>query len=191
MRVCGCPLSLHTYKWSLIHQVPWIHWHRLWRLPWLLCEIPTKQDHKRFCNGSPAGKFFDSSSWHLGFRNNLKTILDMSVTYRENGRPNPTTGDNLQLSFILQWQYPAYKNANPKEKQQKSHPRLRHCQDRQVNIDGAPVCNLATHHSCLLLCHAFVQVCQSTATGKTTGLLDGQQGSQPSKSTIPTWIRLW
>jgi hypothetical protein len=44
------------------------------------------------------------------------------VTLRENGRPNPAKDVNLQLSFILQCQLRAYKNANPKEKQQKAIP---------------------------------------------------------------------
>ncbi len=39
----------------------------------------------------------------------------------------------------------------------KSHPRLCDCQNCQAAIDGAAVCNLATHHSCLILCHAFLQ----------------------------------
>jgi hypothetical protein len=48
--------------------------------------------------------------------------LDTSATFRENGRPNPTKDNKLQLSFILQYQFRAYKNPNPKEKQQKAIP---------------------------------------------------------------------
>jgi hypothetical protein len=48
------------------------------------------------------------------------TILDIYSTIWENGRPNPTKDKDLQLSFILQRQFRAFKNANPKEKQQKA-----------------------------------------------------------------------
>ena len=50
------------------------------------------------------------------------TISDISSTFRENGRPNPTKDEDLQLSFILQQQCRAFKNADPKEKQQKAIP---------------------------------------------------------------------
>ncbi len=50
------------------------------------------------------------------------TISDISLTFRENGRPNPTKDKDLQLSFILQRQFWAFKNADPKEKQQKAIP---------------------------------------------------------------------
>ncbi len=50
------------------------------------------------------------------------SILDVCATFRENGRPNPTKDDNLQLSFLLHRQFRAYKNADLKEKQQKSIP---------------------------------------------------------------------
>jgi hypothetical protein len=33
------------------------------------------------------------------------TILDISATFRVNGRPNPTKDNDLQLSFILQCQF--------------------------------------------------------------------------------------
>jgi hypothetical protein len=49
-------------------------------------------------------------------------ILDISATFRENGQPNPTKDNDLQLRFILQCQFHAYKNANPKEHQQKAIP---------------------------------------------------------------------
>ncbi len=44
------------------------------------------------------------------------------MTFWENGRPNPTKDKDLQLSFILQRQYRAFKNADPKVKQQKAIP---------------------------------------------------------------------
>jgi hypothetical protein len=50
------------------------------------------------------------------------TISDISATFRENGQPNPTKDNNLQLSFILQCQFRAYKNADPKEHQPKVIP---------------------------------------------------------------------
>ena len=50
------------------------------------------------------------------------TILDISATFRKNGQPNPTKDNDLQLSFILHRQFRAFKNANPKEKQQKAIP---------------------------------------------------------------------
>jgi hypothetical protein len=50
------------------------------------------------------------------------TISDISATFQENGRPNSTKDDDLQLSFILHRQFRAFKNADPKEKQQKAIP---------------------------------------------------------------------
>ena len=50
------------------------------------------------------------------------TISDISSTFREASRPNPTKDNDLQLSFILQRQFWAFKNADPKEKQQKAIP---------------------------------------------------------------------
>jgi hypothetical protein len=50
------------------------------------------------------------------------SISDVCATFRENGRPNPTKEDDLQLSFLLHRQFRAYKNADPKEKQQKAIP---------------------------------------------------------------------
>ncbi len=44
------------------------------------------------------------------------------MTFREYGRPNPTMDDDLQLSFILHRQFRAFKNADPKEKQQQAIP---------------------------------------------------------------------
>ncbi len=54
-----------------------------------------------------------------------------------------------------------------------------HCQNCQMKIDRAPVCNLASHHPCLLLCHAFLQVHQGSVTGETTN-----QNPPPPKSLI-------
>jgi hypothetical protein len=50
------------------------------------------------------------------------TISDISATFRENNWPNPTKDNDLQLSFILYRQFQAFKNADPKEKQQKAIP---------------------------------------------------------------------
>ena len=51
------------------------------------------------------------------------SISDISVTFRENGQPNPTKDNDLQLSFVLHHQFRAYKiNKDPKEKQQKAIP---------------------------------------------------------------------
>ncbi len=44
------------------------------------------------------------------------------MTFRENGRPNPTKDNDLQLSFLLHRQFRAFKNADSKEKQQKAIP---------------------------------------------------------------------
>jgi hypothetical protein len=38
------------------------------------------------------------------------TISDISSTFWENSQPNPTKDNNLQLSFILQCQFRAFKN---------------------------------------------------------------------------------
>jgi hypothetical protein len=37
----------------------------------------------------------------------------------------------------------------------KSHPRLRHCRDCKTE-SGVATRNIATHHPCLFLCHAFL-----------------------------------
>jgi hypothetical protein len=50
------------------------------------------------------------------------TISKISATFRENGLPNPTKDNNLQLSFILQHQFRAYKNADPNEHPRKAIP---------------------------------------------------------------------
>ena len=50
------------------------------------------------------------------------TILDVSSTFPKNGRSNPTKDEDLQLSFILQQLFCAFKNKDPKEKQQKPIP---------------------------------------------------------------------
>jgi hypothetical protein len=50
------------------------------------------------------------------------SILDLSLTFWKNGQPNPTKDKDLQLSFLLQQQVRAFKNADPKEKQQKAIP---------------------------------------------------------------------
>ncbi len=46
----------------------------------------------------------------------------MSANFRDNEQPNPNKDNDLQLSFILQPQFSVYKNANPREKQQKAIP---------------------------------------------------------------------
>ncbi len=68
--------------------------------------------------GRYSGKAYDT----LASGTIRNTISDISSTFRENGRPNPTKDEDLQLSFILQQQCRAFKNADPKEKQQKAIP---------------------------------------------------------------------
>jgi len=68
--------------------------------------------------GQYSGKAYDT----LASGTIRNSISDISSTFRENGRPNPTKDEDLQLSFILQRQFRAFKNANPKEKQQKAIP---------------------------------------------------------------------
>jgi hypothetical protein len=67
--------------------------------------------------------------WYLGKAHDTlasgtikNTISDISSTFQEAGQPNPTKVNDLQLSFILQQQFGAFKNTNPKEKQQKAIP---------------------------------------------------------------------
>jgi hypothetical protein len=50
------------------------------------------------------------------------TISDISLTFWESGQPNLTKDNNLQLSFILQRQFRAFKNEGPPKKQQKAIP---------------------------------------------------------------------
>jgi hypothetical protein len=50
------------------------------------------------------------------------SISDVCSTFRENGRPNPTKDDDMQLSFVLSRLYRAFRNEDPNEKQQKAIP---------------------------------------------------------------------
>jgi hypothetical protein len=68
------------------------------------------------------GQFLGPAHDTLASRTIRNTIFDISATFRENGQPNRTKDDGLQLSFILQCQFQAYKNADPKEKQKKAIP---------------------------------------------------------------------
>ena len=49
-------------------------------------------------------------------------VSHVCATFRENSRSNPTKDDDLQSSFLLQRLYRAFKNKDPKEKQQKAVP---------------------------------------------------------------------
>jgi hypothetical protein len=66
------------------------------------------------------GQFLGSAHDTLALGTIRNTILDISAILRENGQPNPTKDNDLQLSFILHRQFRAFKNADPKEKQQKA-----------------------------------------------------------------------
>jgi hypothetical protein len=68
------------------------------------------------------GQFLRPSHDTLAVGTIRNTISDICATFRENGRPNPTKDDDLQLSFILHQQFRAFKNADKKEKQQKAIP---------------------------------------------------------------------
>ena len=65
------------------------------------------------------GRFSSAAHDKLASGTIRNSISDISATFRENGQPNPTKDDDLQLSFILHRQFRAYKNEDPKEKQQK------------------------------------------------------------------------
>jgi len=68
------------------------------------------------------GRFSSAAHDKLTSGTIRNSISDISATFRENGQPNPTKDDDLQLSFILHRQFRAYKNEDPKEKQQKVIP---------------------------------------------------------------------
>jgi hypothetical protein len=68
------------------------------------------------------GRFSSAAHDTLASGTIQNTILDISATFRKNGQPNPTKDGDLQLSFILQRQFRTYRNANPKEHQQKAIP---------------------------------------------------------------------
>jgi hypothetical protein len=68
------------------------------------------------------GRFLGPSHDTLAVGTIQNTISDICATFRENSQPNPTKDDDLQLSFILHRQFRAFKNADPKEKQQKAVP---------------------------------------------------------------------
>jgi hypothetical protein len=48
------------------------------------------------------GRFSSTAHDTLALGKIQNTISDISATCRENGQPNPTNNNNLQLSFILQ-----------------------------------------------------------------------------------------
>ena len=50
------------------------------------------------------------------------SISDVCSTFRDNGRPNPTKDDDMQLSFVLQRLFRAFRNKDPNQKQQKAVP---------------------------------------------------------------------
>ncbi len=124
------------------------------------------------------GRFSSAAHDTLALETIRNTISDIA-TFKENSWPNPTKDNNLQLSFVIQCQFWAYKkmptqrNISKKPSSHATFPKLPN------KIDGAPVCNLATHHSCLLPCHVFMQVPQGSAAGKTTN-----QNPPPPKSLI-------
>ncbi len=47
------------------------------------------------------GQFLTAAHDNMASGPVQNTILDIPATFRENGRPNPSKDDNLQLSFIL------------------------------------------------------------------------------------------
>ena len=66
------------------------------------------------------GQFLGPAYDTLALGTIQNTTSDISLTFRENGQPNLTKDNNLQLSFILQHQFRDFKNKDPKEKQQKA-----------------------------------------------------------------------
>ena len=68
------------------------------------------------------GRFLSAAHDKLASGTIRNSISDISATFRENGQPNPTKDGDLQLSFILHRRFRAYKNEDPKEKQQKAIP---------------------------------------------------------------------
>jgi hypothetical protein len=68
------------------------------------------------------GQFLGQSHDTLAVGTIQNTISEICATFRENGQPNPTKDNDLQLSFILHQQFRAFKNADSKEKQQKAIP---------------------------------------------------------------------
>ncbi len=61
------------------------------------------------------GRFSSAAHDTLALGTIQKTISDISAAFRETVQPNPTKDNDLQLSIILQCQFQAYKNADPKE----------------------------------------------------------------------------
>jgi hypothetical protein len=68
------------------------------------------------------GRFLGPSHNTLAVGTIQNSISDVCATFRENGQHNLTKDNDLQLSFLLHRQFRAYKNADPKEKQQKAIP---------------------------------------------------------------------
>ncbi len=94
------------------------------------------------------------------------TISDVSSTFWENGRPNPTKDKDLQLSFILQQQFRAFKNKDPKEKQQKAIPACVIAEITKQQLTNSAQSRNSQSLPSSLPC--VMRICQSPTTGKTT-----------------------
>jgi len=68
------------------------------------------------------GRFSKSSHDRLAKGTISNTILNVCLTFREKGWPNPSKEKDLQPSFLLSRLYRAFKNKDPNEVQQKSVP---------------------------------------------------------------------
>jgi hypothetical protein len=104
------------------------------------------------------------------------SISDISATFRETRRPNPTKDDNLQLSFILHRQFRPYKNEDPKEKQQKqsllvSLPKLQ----RRISCH----CNVPSPNSQLL---PFSLPCARVNTSRSNSTKNKESKSSASET---------
>ena len=90
-----------------------------------LNELDRQQCNKILCCFALAmhhGRYSGQSHDRLAAGTVSNSISNVCLTFRENSRPNPTKDDDLQSSFLLSRLYRAFKNKDPREKQQKATP---------------------------------------------------------------------
>jgi hypothetical protein len=129
------------------------------------------------------GQFLRPSHDTLAVGTIRNTISDICATFRENDQPNPTKDDDLQLSFILHRQFRAFKNADPKEKQQKAIPPCVIAKIAKQNLTELQHAISQLTILAFFFCHAFLRVRQSPTTRKTTY----RNPSPPEPSSLQKW----
>jgi hypothetical protein len=90
-----------------------------------LNKLSTNHRNLTICASASAireGRFSSKSHKQLATGTVRNTISNICATFRENCRQNPSKDKDLQPCFLIQQQFCAYKNKDPKEKQHKAIP---------------------------------------------------------------------